>query len=94
MEIADNGVATVTLNRPDVHNAFDDATISQLIDILDEIKDNPDVRIVVLRSSGKSFSAGADLNWMRGMVKNSYEGNLEDASRLALLMRKLNFLPK
>ncbi len=94
MKIADNGVATVTLNRPDVHNAFDDATISHLIDILDEIQDNPDVRIVVLRSNGKSFSAGADLNWMRRMVKNSYEDNLDDASRLALLMKKLNFLPK
>jgi len=94
MDIDERGVATLTLNRPEIHNAFDDLVISRFIELLDEIENNDGIRVVVLRSTGKSFSAGADLNWMRRMAANTYEENLEDASRLALLMKKLNFLPR
>jgi len=94
MEIDDRGVATLTLNRPEIHNAFDDIVINRLIDLLDGISANEKIRMVVLRASGVSFSAGADANWMRRMADNSYLENLEDASRLALLMKKLNYLDK
>ena len=59
------GVATLTLNNPDRHNAFDDALIGEMNAVLDRFAADPAVRIVVLRSTGKSFSAGADLQWMR-----------------------------
>lgn len=94
MEVDSRGVASLTLNRPEIHNAFDDHVINRLIELLDLVANDDKVRIVVLKSTGKSFSAGADLNWMRRMAKNSYEENLEDAGRLALLMKTLNFLPK
>jgi methylglutaconyl-CoA hydratase len=86
--------ATLTLNRPKVHNAFDDALIAELTDALEQVGADPDVRVVVLTGAGKSFSAGADLNWMRGMAKASEKDNRRDARRLARLMRTLNHLPK
>ncbi|WP_421862116.1 enoyl-CoA hydratase/isomerase family protein [Motiliproteus sp.] len=88
------GVATLTLNRPDVHNAFDDAIINALIEKLELAANDNAVRVLVLRSEGKNFSAGADLNWMRRMAQNSHQENLEDARGLAKLMELLNFLPK
>lgn len=88
------GVATLTLNRPEVHNAFDDAIIDSLIGHLKEIAGNPSIRILVLRSEGKNFSAGADLNWMRRMAANSHADNLVDARGLAELMQRLNDLPQ
>ncbi|MFT5722451.1 MAG: methylglutaconyl-CoA hydratase [Motiliproteus sp.] len=88
------GIATLTLNRPEVHNAFDDQVIDSLIQHLEYVADDPAVRVLVLRSEGKNFSAGADLNWMRRMAGNSHQENLVDARGLALLMRCLNDLPK
>lgn len=88
------GIATLTLNRPEVHNAFDDQVIDSLIQHLEAVAGDPDVRVLVLRSAGKNFSAGADLNWMRRMAKNSHQENLIDARGLAQLMRCLNDLPK
>ncbi len=67
----DEGVARLTLNRPEVHNAFDDSLIAELNEHLTELHtlaEAGDVRVVVLGSEGKSFSAGADLNWMKRMV--------------------------
>jgi methylglutaconyl-CoA hydratase len=92
--VDNRGVATITLNRPEIHNAFDDLLINRLIEILDAIQADDKVRVLVLRSTGKSFSAGADLNWMRRMVKNTYDENFADSSRLALMLKKLNYLPK
>ncbi len=88
------GIATLTLNRPDVHNAFDDNVINSLIQHLEAIAEDPAVRVLVLRSEGKNFSAGADLNWMRRMATNSYQENLVDARGLGRLMQCLNDLPK
>lgn len=88
------GVATLLLNRPDLHNAFDDILIADLTRELRRLDDDPNVRVVVLAAHGKSFSAGADLNWMRRMAAYSYEQNLADARQLAELMRTLNELRK
>ena len=87
-------VARVTLNRPDVHNAFDDRLIAELTAALHAIDADAKVRAVVLTGNGASFSAGADLNWMRGMAKASEADNRADSERLAALMRTLNFLSK
>ncbi|MBC8337691.1 MAG: enoyl-CoA hydratase/isomerase family protein [Alphaproteobacteria bacterium] len=88
------GRATVTLNRPDVHNAFDDTLIARLTDELKFLDGNPDVRAVVLAAAGKSFSAGADLKWMQRMAEYSEAENLADAQAMAELMRVLNGLSK
>jgi methylglutaconyl-CoA hydratase len=82
------------MNRPELHNAFDDAVISDLTDALRQLDDDPDVRVVVLAASGRSFSSGADLNWMRRMADYSREQNLADAEGLAELMRTLDTLSK
>jgi len=89
-----DGVVRMTLNRPDVHNAFDDGLIAELIEGLVRIGKDEGVRAVVLTGAGKSFSAGADLNWMRRMAGYSDEENLADARGLARLMQTLNELPK
>ena len=88
------GVATITLARPDVHNAFDDRLIVELIEELVALDTNEDVRALVLTGEGASFSAGADLTWMRRMAGAPEEDNRHDALRLAELMRTLAFLSK
>lgn len=93
LDIDPRGVATITLNRPDVHNAFDDKLIAHLIELINQAKDHPDTRVLLLMSTGKSFSAGADLAWMRRMADASREDNLNDARKLALLMETLNSFP-
>ena len=90
----DAAVATITLNRPQVHNAFDDALIAQLTRVLADCERDPGLRAIVLTGSGASFSAGADMNWMRGMAAAGEEANRADSRRLAELMRTLNFLSK
>jgi methylglutaconyl-CoA hydratase len=88
------GVATVTLNRPELHNAFDDRLIADLTAALRALEDDAGVRVVVLAGAGKSFSAGADLNWMKRMALYSEDENRRDAAALAALMRGLNELAK
>ncbi|NQV83859.1 MAG: enoyl-CoA hydratase/isomerase family protein [Rhodospirillales bacterium] len=88
------GRATVTLNRPDVHNAFDDVLMGRLIAELQALERNPSVRAIVLAAAGKSFSAGADLKWMQRMAGYTEAENLADAQVLAELMRALNGLSK
>lgn len=88
------GVATVSLNRPDIHNAFDDRLITDLTAALRRLADDDAVRIVVLTGSGESFSAGGDLNWMRRMAQYSDTENFADAMALAELLRTLNELAK
>ena len=87
-------IATVLMNRPDVHNAFDAQLIEDLTSALVSLSKNDDVRVVILTGQGASFSAGADLNWMRGMVAADEESNYQDSLALARLMRTLNELPK
>ena len=95
LEITRTGaVARLTLARPQVHNAFDDNLIAQLTAALLEVDADPDVRAVMLTGSGSTFSAGADLDWMRRMATAGSEENRADALRLAALMRTLNFLSK
>ncbi len=89
----EHGIATITLNRPSVHNAFDDAMIAQFNAHLASVAADPAVRALVLRAAGKSFSAGADLDWMRRMAGYSMAENLADAGGLAMLMHRLNHLP-
>jgi len=93
-EVNEQGIATVTLNNPDKHNAFDDGIIKQLTDIFKNISKREDISIMVLASNGKSFSAGADLAWMKRMASYSYEDNLKDANALAQMLKTLNFLPQ
>jgi methylglutaconyl-CoA hydratase len=90
----DAGVGIVTLNRPERHNAFDDRTILELIEALGQMDDDPTVRVVVLSSTGKSFSAGADLRWMQRAAAQSYDENLRDANNLAEMLRRLAQLSK
>ncbi|NID14869.1 enoyl-CoA hydratase-related protein [Luteibacter yeojuensis] len=87
-------VAHLVMNRPEVHNAFDDGLIADLTVALAEVEADDGVRAVVLTGAGASFSAGADLRWMRGMAKASEDENREDSLRLATLMRRLQFLAK
>lgn len=94
IDIDRRGVATVTLNRPEVHNAFDEVLIEELTGELEELQRDSAVRVIVLTGAGKSFSAGADLNWMQAMEDYSEHENREDAGRLALLMRRLDELKK
>ncbi|MDX1570636.1 MAG: enoyl-CoA hydratase/isomerase family protein [Xanthomonadales bacterium] len=89
-----SGVATVTLNRPDVHNAFDDRVVPEMTEALKAAGGDAGVRCVVLTGAGASFSAGADLNWMQRMVDADEEANKADALDMAGLLRALNFLPK
>ncbi|MDS1311660.1 enoyl-CoA hydratase/isomerase family protein [Marinobacter xiaoshiensis] len=88
------GVTEVVLNRPDKRNAFDDVIIQQLISAFTEVDADSATKVVILRSEGKHFSAGADLGWMRRMADNSQQENLDDSRQLARLMDCLNHLSK
>ena len=87
-------VAQLALNRPSVHNAFDAGLIDSLQAALEQLNDDPDVRVVVLTGNGSTFSAGADLNWMLGMARATELENRRDSLRLAKLMHTLAFLSK
>lgn len=79
-------LATVTLARPDVHNAFDEVVIRELTNAFDDIAKSPEVRVAVLESHGKSFCAGADVHWMKRMVDYSVEENIRDADEMAHML--------
>ena len=85
--------ATITLNRPDKHNAFNEDFIAELSAALDDIRKDDQCRLMILRSSGRNFSAGADLDWMKRMAGYTRAENVRDANALAELLYKLNFLP-
>src|SRR3546814_11845565 len=87
-------VARLRLHRPELHNAFDAALIAALTAALEQLAGDDDVRVVVLEGAGASFSAGADLNWMRGMAAAGEQENRADALALARLMRVLDEFPK
>jgi methylglutaconyl-CoA hydratase len=89
-----DGVARVTLDRPELRNAFDDALIKQLHDAFVAIGKDDEVRVLVLAGNGPAFCAGADLNWMKRMAKYGYAENLADAEALALMLATLDRLPK
>ncbi|MBY0439267.1 MAG: enoyl-CoA hydratase/isomerase family protein [Burkholderiales bacterium] len=89
-----DGIATVTLNRPEIHNAFDDVMIAELTHALRDLDADPQVRVVILAANGSSFSAGANLNWMKRMAGYSEAQNVKDALGLAGLMHTLYTLGK
>ena len=92
--LREGAVLRLRMNRPALHNAFDAGLISELTIALVAAGTNPEVRVVVLEGAGASFSAGADLHWMRGMAAASEAENREDSLALARLMRTLDELPK
>lgn len=87
-----DGVVTVTLNRPEVHNAFNDELIGEAIDLFSGV-DKPGRRVVVLRGAGPNFCAGADVNWMSRMVSYTRDENIRDSSRLAKMYAVINECP-
>ena len=94
IEIMETGRATVTLQRPEMHNAFDEALIAALHDAFTQLGENDDVRCIVLAAEGRSFSAGADLNWMKRMSTYTQEQNLGDANALAAMLHAIATCPK
>jgi len=89
-----DGVARVTLDRPDVRNAFDDALIASLTETFLDIGSDRAVRVMILAGNGPAFCAGADLNWMKRMAAYGYDENLADAEALALMLATLDRMPK
>ena len=90
----DGAVASLQMQRPEVHNAFDARLILELTEALQHLERDASVRAVVLSGAGTTFSAGADLNWMLGMARATELENEQDSLRLAKLMHTLNFLSK
>ena len=94
LSLREGPVSRLRMNRPELHNAFDAMLIAALTGALEAAGRDDTVRVVVLEGEGPSFSAGADLNWMRGMAAASEDANRDDALALARLMRTLDELPK
>ena len=94
VETDERGVATVIMNRPDKHNAFNGELVADLQEAFGHLARNPFVRAVVLTGAGKSFSAGADLNWMQEMANYSLAANMEDANLLAGMLHMLDSMPQ
>jgi methylglutaconyl-CoA hydratase len=94
LDVTRAGVAVVTLNRPDVHNAFNAELIAELTDVFAMIADQPGIRMMILRGEGKSFSAGADLEWMKLAALKSREDNETDAENLAEMLQRLYEMPQ
>lgn len=88
------GIAIVTLNRPEVHNAFNAELIAELTDVFAMIADQPSIRMMILRGEGPSFSAGADLSWMKLAALNTRDDNESDAQRLAEMLLQLYEMPQ
>jgi methylglutaconyl-CoA hydratase len=89
-----DGIARVTLNRPDLRNAFDDALIRRLRASFEDVASDRTIRVMVLAGNGPAFCAGADLNWMKRMANYGYDENLADANALAQMLATLDRLPK
>lgn len=87
-------VVRITLNRPERHNAFDETLIAELTQAFEALREDEAVRVVVLQGAGKSFCAGADLNWMGKMVNYTFAENLEDARALARMFEVIDHCPK
>lgn len=88
------GVSTVTLNRPEVRNAFNDEVIAELTAVFIELGKREEVRCIVLAANGTAFCAGADLNWMKGMADYTRDENVADAGALAEMLRVVYTCPK
>jgi methylglutaconyl-CoA hydratase len=88
------GIATISLNRPKLHNAFNEVMIAELAAEVRQVADLPEVRVIVLAGEGRSFCAGADLAWMQKMVNYSHAENVADANALAAMLRTIRDCPK
>jgi methylglutaconyl-CoA hydratase len=88
------GVAQITMSRPAVFNAFDEAMIAELDAAFAQVADDPNVRVIVLAGEGRHFSAGADLQWMQRASMASREWNLDDARRFAAMLSRIEHCPK
>lgn len=93
-EMDGRGVATVTLNRPTVNNAYNAEFLQALLDTFVELASESALRVMVIRGNGKHFQAGADLNWLRSVAAEDEESNLEISRRTADVVRGLNEFPK
>lgn len=89
-----DAVLTVSLNRPEVRNALNACMIGEITDLFTSLRDRTDVRVVVLRGNGKSFSAGADIQWMRDSLEFGRDENVADAGRLSDMFQAINSLPQ
>jgi methylglutaconyl-CoA hydratase len=94
LKIETGAVATITLNRPEVRNAFNDEVITELTAAFTQLGRDSQVRAIVLAAEGPAFCAGADLNWMRHMADYTYAENLADAAQLAEMLRVIYTCPK
>ncbi|WP_341197645.1 enoyl-CoA hydratase-related protein [Hyphomonas chukchiensis] len=95
LQATQEGLAVVTLNRPDVHNAFNALVIEELTDAFEAIADQETIRMMILRGNGPSFSAGADLNWMKQAAElHTKDDNEHDAQRLAAMLQALYDMPQ
>ena len=94
LEKNDLGIVRLTLNRPDVHNAFDDQLIAEIDRALRDLAGDQAVRVLLLSGAGRSFSAGGDLNWMRRAADYGREENRADADQLAAMMSALDRFPR
>jgi methylglutaconyl-CoA hydratase len=92
--VDERGIATLTLNRPEVHNAYDGALIEALVETVGALAADPRVRLLVLRASGRHFQAGADLAWLRAVAGFTLEDNVAFSRRTTLAMRALNAFPR
>lgn len=88
------GIATISLNRPDLHNAFNEQLVAELAAEFLQVAALPEVRVVVLAAEGKSFCAGADLKWMQKMAGYSFAENVADAEALGRMLRTIRDCPK
>lgn len=94
LKIDERQIATLTLNRPVIHNAFDDALIREITATLRDLEKKAELRALVLASTGSSFSAGADLQWMKRMSGASIDANQRDAEELSGMLRRLQLFPR
>ena len=88
------GVAMIAMNRPEVHNAFDEVMIREIIEAFRDLGVDESVRVIVIAAEGKSFCAGADLNWMKRAADYDEDQNREDAGELALMLNAIYACPK
>lgn len=90
----DGPIGTITFNRPEVHNAFNDFVIEELEHALNEIENQNNIRVVVINANGQHFCAGADLKWMQHMINYTFPQNKKDALKLAHLLQRLSQFPR
>ena len=94
IERDERGVAMIAMNRPAVHNAFDEVMIREIIEAFRDLGEDENVRVIVIAAEGKSFCAGADLNWMKRAADYDEDQNREDAGELALMLNAIYACPK